>query len=90
MRLGVILLDHGEPPEYNEHTYHSFKNFATSLINMGFIPKIVLKFDRGSILQDSRNIYAETPSTNPALIDARLHPYNGLTHFIPEAKSWVP
>ena len=86
MRIGVILLDHGEPPEYNEHTYYSFRNFATSLIDMGFIPKIVLKFDRGTILQESYKIYAENPSANPALIDAWLHPYKGSTHYIPETK----
>jgi hypothetical protein len=86
MRIGVILLDHGEPPEYNEHTYYSFRNFATSLITMGFIPKIVLKFDRGTILQECNKIYAETPSPNPNLIDAWLHPYNGSAYFIPEAK----
>jgi protoheme ferro-lyase len=86
MRIGVILLDHGEPPEYNEHTYYSFKNFATSLINMGFIPKIVLKFDRGTILQERNEIYAEKSSPNPELIDAWLHPYKGFTYFIPEAK----
>jgi len=86
MRIGVVLLDHGEPPEYNEHTYYSFRNFATSLIDMGFIPKIVLRFDRGTILQDRNKIYAEKPSSNPALIDAWLHPSKGFAHFIPEAK----
>ncbi len=86
MSIGVLLLDHGEPPEYNEHTYYSFRNFATSLIDMGFIPKIVLKFDRGTILQKNNMIYAEKPSPNPALIDAWLHPYKGFAYYIPEAK----
>ena len=86
MKIGVVLLDHGEPPEYNEHTYYSFKNFATSLIDMGFIPKIVLRFDRGTILQDKNDIYAEKPSSNSALIDAQLHPYKGFAYFIPKAK----
>ncbi|KKM57832.1 hypothetical protein LCGC14_1550370, partial [marine sediment metagenome] len=27
-KIGIILLDHGEPPEYNEYTYNSFRNFA--------------------------------------------------------------
>jgi protoheme ferro-lyase len=86
MKIGILLLDHGEPPEYNEHTYYSFRNFATSLIDMGFIPKIVLKFDRGTILQQNNKIYAEKPSPNPALIDAWLHPYKRFTYYIPEAK----
>jgi protoheme ferro-lyase len=84
MVIGIVLLDHGEPPEYNEHTYYSFRNFANSLIHMGFIPKIVLRFDRGTILQDSNKIFAEKQSSNPALIDAWLRPHKGPTYFIPK------
>ena len=86
MKVGVILLDHGEPPEYNEHTYYSFRDFSTSLIEMGFIPKFVLRFDRGTILQDQNEFYAARRSPSPELIDAWLHPYEGPSTFIPEAK----
>ncbi|TET90715.1 MAG: hypothetical protein E3J35_05345 [Methanomassiliicoccales archaeon] len=86
MKIGIMLLDHGEPPEYNEHTYYSFRDFATSLITMGFVPKIVLRFDRGTILQDKNKIYSEEPSPSPTLIDAKLHPYTGKTHYIPKAE----
>jgi hypothetical protein len=86
MKIGVVLLDHGEPPEYNEHTYYSFRDFATSLIDMGFIPKFVLRFDRGTILQDSNSIYAEKQMPNPALFDAWLHPHKASAYFIQRAK----
>jgi protoheme ferro-lyase len=86
MRIGVLLLDHGEPPEYNANTYGSFRNFATSLIDMGFIPKMVLRFDRGTILQDRDACFTETASPHPSLVDAWLRPYDRTAHFIPPAK----
>ena len=86
MKVGVILMDHGEPPIYDEHTYYSFRNFATCLIEMGFIPRFVLKFDRGTILQNRNEIYAAEPSPNPELIDAKLRPYSGPAKYIPEAQ----
>lgn len=86
MKVGVVLLDHGEPPEYNEHTYHSFRDFATSLIHMNFVPKIVLKFDKGTILQDSNHLYADRESASPALIDSKLKPYAGKAHYIPKVE----
>ncbi|MFQ6053421.1 MAG: hypothetical protein ACE5OO_04235 [Candidatus Bathyarchaeia archaeon] len=86
MKVGVILLDHGEPPEYNEHTYYSFRDFATSLIEMGFIPRFVLRFDRGTILQDRNDLYPAKSSPSPQLMDAWLHPYEGPAVYIPEAK----
>jgi len=88
-KIGVILLDHGEPPEYNEHTYNSFRNFAHSLIMMGMIPKVVLKAKRGTVLMDRNNIFAKEPQTNPELIDAWLRPYNGPAEFIQARKKIV-
>jgi len=85
-KIGVILLDHGEPPEYNEYTYNSFRNFAHSLIMMGMIPKVVLKAKRGTILMDRNNIFVKEPQANPELIDAWLRPYNGPAEFIPARK----
>ncbi len=86
MKIGVLLLDHGEPPVYNEHTYYSFRTFATSLIDMGIIPHIALKFDRGTILQDYNKPYAEKQSPHPVLMDSKLNPYKGFANFIPKAK----
>jgi len=85
-KIGVLLLDHGEPPEYNKNTYYSFRDFANSLIDMHFIPKIVLRFDRGTILQNQKRIFAEDPSSSPELIDTWLDHYDGSAYFIPKAK----
>ena len=86
MKIGVILMDHGEPPVYNEHTYYSFRDFATCLIEMGFIPRFVLRFDKGTILQDKNNLYASKPSPKPELIDAKLQSYNSPAKYVAEAK----
>ncbi len=48
--IGVILHDQGEPPEYNKHTYYSFRNFAQSLIEMGIIPEVARRTRSGTIL----------------------------------------
>jgi hypothetical protein len=86
MKIGVILMDHGEPPVYDRHTYNSFRDFATCLIEMGFIPPIVLRFDRGTILQDRDQLYPSEPSPSPELIDTKLEPYNGSARYVPEVK----
>ncbi len=82
-RVGVILLDHGEPPEYNEYTYYSFRDFAQSLITMGMIPKVVLRAKRGTILMDQNKIFAREPQSNPDLIDAWLTSHNTPAEFVP-------
>jgi hypothetical protein len=84
--VGVILLDHGEPPEYNEHTYYSFRDFGKSLIDMGMIPSIVLKSKRGTILMDRENIFAGEALSDPKLMDAWLRPHSAHTKFIPARK----
>jgi hypothetical protein len=85
-RIGVILLDHGEPPEYNEHTYYSFRDFAHSLIEMGMIPQAALRAKRGTILMDRNNIFAPEPRPDPELIDAWLTPHAGPAEFVPARK----
>ena len=85
-KIGVILLDHGEPPEYNEYTYKSFRNFAHSLIEMGMIPKVVLRSNNGTILMDRNNIFAKEPKQNPELIDAWLQSYGDPVEFIQARK----
>jgi protoheme ferro-lyase len=82
-KIGVILLCHGEPPEYNEYTYNSFRNFSQSLIAMGMIPKMVLREKRGTILMDRNNIFAIKPHPNPDLIDAWLKPHTKSARFVP-------
>ncbi|MHA2473192.1 MAG: ferrochelatase [Promethearchaeota archaeon] len=85
-KIGVILLGFGEPPEYNEYTYYSFRNLAKSLIKIGIIPKIALKAKRGTILMDRNNIFSKAPSSTPDLIDAWLKPHGEFTKFIPARK----
>lgn len=85
-RIGVILLDHGEPPEYNQHTYYSFRNFALSLIKMGMIPEVALKAKRGTILMDHGEIFAAEPSPDPILIDAWCNQHIGPAKFFPARK----
>jgi hypothetical protein len=81
--IGIILLDHGEPPAYNEHTYYSFRDFAQSLITIGMIPKVALRAKRGTILMDRNNIFTREPQPNPGLIDAWLKPHNTPAKFVP-------
>ena len=85
-KIGVILLGFGEPPEYNEHAYYSFRNLGKNLIDIGIIPKIVLKSKRGTILMERNNIFSEEPHPEPDLIDAWLKPHNKFTTFIPSRK----
>ena len=85
-KIGVILLGFGEPPEYNEHTYYSFRNLGKNLIDMGIIPKIVLKSKRGTILMERNNIFSEESHPEPDLIDAWLKPHTEFTAFIPSRK----
>ena len=85
-KIGVVLLGFGEPPEYNEHTYYSFRNLGKNLIDMGIIPKIVLKSKRGTILMERNNIFTEEPHPEPDLIDAWLKPHTEFTEFVPSRK----
>lgn len=88
-KIGVILLGFGEPPEYNEHTYYSFRNLGKNLIDIGIIPKIVLKSKRGTILMERNNIFSEEPHPEPDLIDAWLKPHTEFTEFIPSRKKII-
>jgi hypothetical protein len=88
-KIGVILLGFGEPPEYNEHTYYSFRNLAKNLIDMGIIPKIVLRAKRGTILMEQNDIFSKEPHPKPDLIDAWLKPHTEFTRFIPSRKKII-
>ncbi|MDQ4125883.1 MAG: hypothetical protein M3134_09820, partial [Actinomycetota bacterium] len=72
--VGVLLVDHGEPPEYNEHTYESFREFFEHLIEMGLIPSWVELVDSGTVTQDVGCFDCDRPSARPELIDAWLDP----------------
>jgi hypothetical protein len=50
--VGVLIVDHGEPPDYNATTYESFRAFMAHLMEMGVIPPALEAIDTGTILQD--------------------------------------
>lgn len=73
--VGVLLVDHGEPPEYNELTYESFRAFFDHLIEMGLIPSWVKLLDSGTVTQDVGCFDCPQPSVQPELMDAWLDPH---------------
>lgn len=82
-RLGVLLVDHGEPPEYNDLTYESFKAFFDHLIEMGMIPAWVKLLDTGTVTQDKGCFGCAEPSASPELIDAWLDPQGSAGAYVP-------
>jgi hypothetical protein len=51
-----MLLDLGEPPEYNEGTYYSFRDYAKTLVDVGLVSKEFLEEDRGTVLMDKKSL----------------------------------
>lgn len=76
-KIGIVLLDMGEPPEYNEHTYYSFRDYAEALVNIGVVKKEFLNMDKGTILMDRKKVFPEHESDSRQLINAWLRPYKG-------------
>ncbi len=74
-KIGILLLDMGEPPEYNERTYYSFRSYVEALVNIGFVDKKVLKEDKGTILQKRENLFPYDSTAGPELVDAWLKPH---------------
>jgi hypothetical protein len=81
-RVGLLIADHGEPPEYNQFTYWSFREFIRHLVEMGFIPFWLTVHDAGTILQDQSCYACESPSSDPDFIDAWLRPHAGPAAFV--------
>lgn len=86
-RVGVLIADHGEPPEYNADTYWSFREFFSHLIEMGFIPSWLTLVNGGTVLQDRGCHGCEQPRRDPELIDAWLRPHDGPAVFVPASDS---
>lgn len=61
-RVGLLLADHGEPPEYNEDTYYSFRDFVDGLMEAGVIPSWLRYVDAGTIVWDANCPAARTPT----------------------------
>ena len=89
-RIGVLIMDHGEPPTYNRHTYESFRAFIKHLIEMGIIPWWLEAVDTGTVLQ-SENCYAcPSPEVGSTLIDAWLTRHGGPAAFVPRISEDLP
>lgn len=85
-RTGFLIVDHGEPPEYNEFTYWSFRKFFDHLMEMGLIPSWLKLLDTGTIVVD-RSCYGCEVSPSPKLMDAWLHPHEGPAAYVPASDS---
>lgn len=86
-RIGVLLVDHGEPPVYNELTYESFREFLDHLIEMGLIPSWVRLIDSGTVTQDKGCFDCDAPAAAPELIDAWLTPQGSAGVYVPASDS---
>lgn len=86
-KVGVLLADHGEPPEYNQWTYESFREFFSHLIAMGVIPSWLTVLETGTILYDADCPACGEASGSPRLIDAWLRPHDGPAVFVPASDS---
>jgi len=76
-KLGILLLDLGEPPEYDENTYYSFRDYAEALVDVGLVSKEFLVEDRGTVLMDRKSLNLGDDSKGSELLDAWLKPING-------------
>ncbi|MEW6475971.1 MAG: hypothetical protein AB1679_27255 [Actinomycetota bacterium] len=90
-RVGILIADHGEPVEFNERTYGSFRTFLEHLIELGTIPRAVLFAETGTILQDRHCYACPAPSPNPELVDGWGRPFTGEAAFVPaDARTRTP
>ncbi len=89
-RVGVLVMDHGEPPVYNEDTYWSFRAFIDHLMQMGVIPPWLRTLDLGTVLQDTGCYACPEPRTDATLVDAWLKPHAGPTVFVPPTSDSLP
>lgn len=81
--VGLLVVDHGEPPEYNEDTYWSFRAFFGHLLDMGVMPSWLRLVDTGTIVAN-RNCFGCPPQGHaPDLVDAWLRPHDGPAAFVP-------
>lgn len=88
-RVGVLLADHGEPPEYNADTYESFREFFEHLLEMEVVPSWLRHVDTGTVAYDLHCPACDEPSTDPQLVDAWLRRHEGPAAFVP-ASDTIP
>lgn len=76
-KIGILLLDLGEPPEYDEYTYYSFRDYAKTLVDIGLISREFLEEDRGTVLMDRESLHLDNGTNGSEYLDAWLNPVNG-------------
>ena len=86
-KTGVLIVDHGEPPEYNELTYESFRKFFDHLIEMGLVPAWLKYLDTGTVTVDRNCPFCAEASPDPRLMDAWLDPHEQPAAFVPPSDS---
>ena len=82
-RTGLLVVDHGEPPVYNEATYASFRAFFDHLIEMGLVPAWLKLIDNGTVVQDTSCFACPAPSLEPRLMDAWLDEHDQPATYVP-------
>ena len=86
-RVGLLLADHGEPPEYNADTYWSFRDFVDGLMRAGVIPPALRHVDTGTITWDTGCPGCDRPDADARLMDAWLRPHAGPGAFMPPSST---
>ncbi len=76
-RVGILLLDVGEPMVYDGSTYESFRDYIKTLVEVGMVDKAFLKEDRGTVLKDRGSLGLEDDLDAPKMVDAWLNPSKG-------------
>ncbi len=76
-RIGILLLDVGEPPLYDESTYYSFRDYMETLVNIGMVNKEFLKEDRGTVLRSRGSLGLGDDPEGSQMVDAWLQPFKG-------------
>ncbi len=76
-KIGILLLDVGEPPEYNESTYSSFRDYIETLVDVGMVSREALKEDRGTVLRSKGSLGLDDGKGKKTMVDAWLNPFKG-------------
>lgn len=84
-KIGVLMINHGEPTCYNATTYYDFRAFMEHMINVGIVPQSLINIDTGTILIDEKNEHW-APFWKRSLIDAWGNKYKGFAIFVPGNK----
>ncbi|MCK4445250.1 MAG: hypothetical protein KAW09_11945 [Thermoplasmata archaeon] len=76
-KIGILLLDVGEPPVYDESTYYSFRDYVKTLVDIGMVRQEFLKEDRGTVLRNKGSLGLDDDPDESKMVDAWLNPFDG-------------